>query len=254
MPSRSPLVVGNWKMHKTVRETVAYIESLRELPLPSQPVDAVICPPFTALAAAHNVLRDLGIDVGLGAQNMNWASEGAFTGEISPKMLVELGVRWVVLGHSERRAMFGELDERINEKVRAALEFGLTPIVAVGETDAEHKLGITQDRVHEQIVAAFAGISEQQRAQCVVAYEPIWAIGSGVADSPESADAVMGFIRGSVPGLEDVRILYGGSVKPDNIASFVAKPNIDGGLVGGASLDPHSFVALLAGACKGIAA
>ena len=252
MAARAPLVVGNWKMHKTVHETVTFIEAMRALPLPSEPVDAVICPPFTALAAARDALRDCG--VGLGAQNMSWAVEGAFTGEISPRMLVELGVRWVVLGHSERRAMFGEMDERINEKVRTALEFGITPIVAVGETGAEHELGITRDRVHEQVAAAFAGISEAQRAQCVVAYEPIWAIGSGTPDTPESADAVMGFIRGCTPGLEDVRILYGGSVKPDNLAGYVAKPNIDGGLVGGASLDPTSFVALLDAACKGVAA
>ena len=249
--ARIPLIVGNWKMHKTVEETVAFIDALRVLPRPSG-ADAVICPPFTALAAAHDALRDTG--VGLGAQNMSWAVQGAYTGEISPQMLVDVGVQWVVLGHSERRAMFGEQDERINEKVRAALDFGITPIVAVGETRDEHRLGKTKDRVHEQVVAAFAGIAAEGRAQCVVAYEPIWAIGSGTPDTPESADAVMGFIRGCAPGLEDVRVLYGGSVKPDNIAAFVAQPNIDGGLVGGASLDPGSFVALLDGACKGVAA
>lgn len=249
---RRPLIAGNWKMHKTIAETLAFVETLTERALPLDDVDAIVCPPFTALAAAREALRDTGI--GLGAQNMSWADKGAFTGEISPEMLVELGVSWVVIGHSERRAFFGELDERINEKVRAALRYGITPIVAVGETEAEHAAGLALARVRAQIDAAFAGIAPADVAQCVVAYEPIWAIGTGKADSPPEANALMGEIRACVPGLEDVRILYGGSVKPDNVAAFVAQPNIDGGLVGGASLDPVSFAALLEGARKGAAA
>ncbi len=249
---RKPLVAGNWKMHKTVAETVAFVRELRARALPLDEVDAVICPPFTALAAARDALAGAGVE--LGAQNVCWAEQGPYTGEISGPMLVELGVRWVVIGHSERRALFGELDERVNEKIRAALPHGITPIVAVGETAQEHAAGLAVERVCEQITLAFAGIPAGDVARCVVAYEPIWAIGTGNADSPPEADAIMGRIRAAVAGLEDVRMLYGGSVKPDNVAAFVAQPNIDGGLVGGASLDPASFAALLEGARRGVAA
>ena len=250
MPPRKPLIAGNWKMHKTVAETLAFVHDVCSRTLPLDEVDAVICPPFTALAAAREALA--GSSIGLGAQNMNWAEQGAFTGEISPLMLTELGVGWVVIGHSERRALFGELDFRINEKVRSALAHGITPIVAVGETAEEHRAGTATTRVREQVVSAFAGIPAADVARCVVAYEPIWAIGTGQADTPSEANALMGEIRGAVPGLEHVRLLYGGSVKPENIAAFVAQPNIDGGLVGGASLDPASFLALLEGARKGV--
>jgi triosephosphate isomerase len=250
--ARKPLVAGNWKMHKTVAETTAFVRALRERTLPLGAVDAVLCPPFTALAAARDALAGSGI--GLGAQNVSWATKGAFTGEISPEMLVELGVEWVVIGHSERRAYFGELDERVNEKARIALAHGITPIVAVGETADEHAAGKALDKVRAQVRAAFAGIAPADAARCVVAYEPIWAIGTGNADSPPEADAIMGAIRAAADGLANVRILYGGSVKPDNIAAFVAQPNIDGGLVGGASLDPDSFAALLDGARTGATA
>jgi triosephosphate isomerase len=248
--ARTPLIVGNWKMHKTIAETVDFVHEVRTRRLPLDEVDAVICPPFTALAAARDALA--GSTIGLGAQNLCWAPQGPFTGEISAPMLVELGVTWVIIGHSERRAMFGELDERVNEKVRAALAAGITPIVAVGETAAEHAEGKALARVQEQVRAAFSGIPPADVGRCVVAYEPIWAIGTGNADSPQEANAIMGEIRRAVLGLADVRILYGGSVKPDNVTAFVAQPNIDGGLVGGASLDPASFVALLEGARKGV--
>jgi len=249
--SRKPLIAGNWKMHKTVAETRAYVGELRTLPLPLDTVDAVICPPFTALAAARDELR--GTPVGLGAQNVNWAAQGAFTGEISAPMLAELGVRWVVIGHSERRALFGELDFRVNEKARIALEYGITPIVAVGETESQHAAGIARDAVCTQVTAAFAGIPTADIARCVVAYEPIWAIGTGRADTPEGANAIMGEIRRAVDGLQNVRILYGGSVNPANIASFVAQPEIDGALCGGASLQAASFAGLLDGAVHGAA-
>jgi len=249
---RKPLIAGNWKMHKTIAQTRAFIDELRTYDLPLGAVDAVICPPFTALCAAGELLAGSGI--GLGAQNVGWADEGAFTGEIAPPMLVECGVSWVVIGHSERRHLFGELDYRVNEKARAALAHGITPIVAVGETAQEHAAGGARDKVVAQVRAAFDGITADDVARCVVAYEPIWAIGTGNADSPEEANAIMGEIRAAVPGLAGVRVLYGGSVKPDNVAAFVAQPNIDGGLVGGASLEPRSFVALLEGACKGVAA
>jgi triosephosphate isomerase len=245
---RTPLIVGNWKMHKTIAQTRAFVAEIAAHTL-APGVEAVICPPFTALGAARDALADSAI--GLGAQNMNWADAGAFTGEISPLMLAELAVTWVVLGHSERRALFGELDFRVNEKVRAALRHGITPIVAVGETAEEHARGIARDKVCEQITAAFDGVVPDDVARCVVAYEPIWAIGTGHADTPESANAIMGTIRATVAGLAGVRMLYGGSVNPANVAAFVAQPNIDGGLVGGASLEPASFAALVAETRKG---
>jgi triosephosphate isomerase len=247
--ARRPLIAGNWKMHKTVAQTRAFVDDLRRRSLPLDEVDAVICPPFTALAAARHGLEEIG--VGLGAQNVNWAPEGPFTGEVSAPMLAELGVRWVVIGHSERRALFGELDVRVNEKARIALQYGITPIVAVGETAEQHAGGLARDTVCAQVTAAFAGMPATDVARCVVAYEPIWAIGTGNADTPSGANATMGEIRAAVDGLADVRILYGGSMNAGNVASFVAQPNIDGGLVGGASLDPASFVALLEGARQG---
>jgi triosephosphate isomerase len=245
--ARKPLIVGNWKMHKTIAQTRAFVADVCARDLPLANVDAVICPPFTALSAAHDALG--GSAIGLGAQNMNWADEGAFTGEIAPAMLVECGVTWVVIGHSERRHLFGELDVRVNEKARAALAHGMTPIVAVGETAEEHAAGQARDKVCAQVHAAFDGLPVADVARCVVAYEPIWAIGTGHADSPAAANVIMGEIR-AMPGLDGVRILYGGSMKPDNVAAFLTQPNIDGGLVGGASLDPASFAALLAGACR----
>ena len=246
---RKPLIAGNWKMHKTNAQTRAFIDDIRARALPLDEVDAVLCPPFTALCSARDLLE--GSRIGLGAQNMCWALEGAFTGEISPPMLIECGVRWVVIGHSERRALFGELDERINEKVRAALAHGITPIVAVGETAQQHAAGLARDTVCAQIRAAFDGITAEDAARCVVAYEPIWAIGTGTAESPDEANHIMGEIRTAIAGLEATRILYGGSMKPGNVAAFVAQPNIDGGLVGGASLEPASFAALLEGARQG---
>jgi triosephosphate isomerase len=246
MTVRTPLVVGNWKMHKTIAQTREFIAELRTRALPLDDVDAVICPPFTALAAAAEALS--GSRIGLGAQNMNWADSGPFTGEISPPMLRELGVAWVVLGHSERRALFGELDERVNEKVRSALGAGITPIVAVGETADEHQAGRAHEKVAAQVRAAFAGLGAHDVARCVVAYEPIWAIGTGVAETPVDANATMGALRTYVAGLDGVRVLYGGSVTPATIGALMAQPNIDGALVGGASLDPVSFAALISGA------
>jgi triosephosphate isomerase len=244
--ARRPLIVGNWKMHKTIAEALTFVRELRALAPDTSCVDAVVCPPFTALAAVGDALQASGVE--LGAQTMWDADHGAFTGEIAPAMLVECGARWVILGHSERRQHCAESDAGVNRKVGAALRHGLTPIVAVGESAAEHAAGETRARVVAQTQAAFAGFDAGEIARCVVAYEPIWAIGTGNADTPEGANAVMGEIRAAVPGLAGVRVLYGGSVNPGNVAAFAAQPNIDGGLVGGASLNPRSFVDLLAGA------
>ncbi len=238
---RRPLIAGNWKMNKTVAEARALVRDIRAYDLPRD-VDIVVAPPFTALEAAAEELA--GSHVGLGAQNMNEHAEGAYTGEISPLMLVDLRVRFVILGHSERRAM-GETDEAVNAKVRAALAHGLTPIVAVGETPDEHRAHRTRERVTQQTRAAFAGVSAADVARCIVAYEPIWAIGTGLSDSPENASDVIGEIRASVEGLANARLLYGGSMKPENAAAFMAQPQIDGGLIGGASLTARTFLAVI---------
>jgi triosephosphate isomerase len=238
-----PLVAANWKMHKTSREAIAFVRELLALEPEYTRVDAVICPPFTALAAVHEALGKSPVE--LGAQTMWYADAGAYTGEISPGMLVAAGVRWVILGHSERRKYSCEADKTVNLKIRAALAHGIKPIVAVGDTSAEHEAGLTIERVIAQTRAAFSGISIADVARCVIAYEPIWAIGTGQSDSPKDANAVMGEIRGAVAGLERTRILYGGSAEPGTIGNLVAQPQIDGVLVGGAGLEASSFAALL---------
>jgi triosephosphate isomerase len=241
-PSRRPLIAGNWKMHKTVAETLALLRELREYPMP-EGVDVVVCPPFTALAAAHEALR--GTSIGLGAQTMHEGTHGAYTGEISAIMLRELGVTWVILGHSERRASCNETDAGVERKIRSALSHGLTPIVAVGETEEEHRRGETHAKVVSQTRAAFAGLNAEEVGGCVVAYEPIWAIGTGLVDDPANANAVIGEIRRSVAGLERARILYGGSMKGENAPALMAQPEIDGGLIGGASLTAPAFTAIV---------
>ena len=240
--ARRPLIAGNWKMHKTVAQTRAFIAELLAAALPEE-IDVVIAPPFTALEAAHDALGES--PVFLGAQTMHEGAQGPFTGEISPVMLIELGVTYVILGHSERRLQFGESDASINNKVRSAIAHGITPVVAVGETEAEHAAGVARVRVVSQTVAAFAGVTAADAGRCVVAYEPIWAIGTGLVDSPEGANAVIGEIRACVAGLENARLLYGGSMKGENAAALMAQPNVDGGLVGGASLTVPGFLAIV---------
>ncbi|HEY0798819.1 MAG TPA: triose-phosphate isomerase [Candidatus Baltobacteraceae bacterium] len=240
---RRPMIAGNWKMHKTIAEGLAYVRELRSFVLPND-VDAVICPPFTALAAVSKELRALG--VALGAQTMSEADHGPQTGEISPVMLREIGVSYVVLGHSERRQYFGETDAMVAVKARSALTHGLTPIIAVGDTAQEHAAGLAPTRVIEQTQAAIAGIPREAIGACIFAYEPIWAIGTGLSEDPDQADALMGQLRASVPELRDARLLYGGSMNTKNAASIMAQPNIDGGLIGGASLSPANFAELLA--------
>jgi len=237
-------------MHKTVAESTAFVRAVLALDPDLETVDAVLFPPFTSLFATGDALT--GSRLGLGGQTMCDAESGAFTGEISPLMLLDCGARWVILGHSERRACNGETDAAVNRKVHIALRLGITPIVAVGESAADHAAGRTHDHVVAQTTAAFDGITPADVARCVVAYEPIWAIGTGLSDTPPAANVVMEQIRGCVAGLEQTRILYGGSVKPDNIGAFVAQPHIDGALVGGASLDPRSFCDLIANARAGV--
>jgi len=236
-------------MHKTVAESVAYIDALRSEQLPTG-IDVAIAPPFTALATVaftqlqRQMQQAKGSDVALAAQNMYWENSGAFTGEISPRMLTEFNVRYVILGHSERRQYFGETDADVNRKVQSALASGLTPIVCVGESLAERDAGKAYERVRAQTQAAFDGVTVNEKA-CIVAYEPIWAIGTGRNCDGDEADVTMRVIRESVPGLQNARILYGGSVKTDNIAAYMQKENINGGLVGGASLDAHGFAELV---------
>jgi triosephosphate isomerase len=233
-------------MHKTIAESTAFVRELLALAPDFDAVDAVIFPPFTALSAVGEALT--GSRLGMGAQTMCDAEGGAFTGEISPLMLLDCGARWVILGHSEQRANCGETDAGVNRKVHTALRLGITPIVAVGESAADHAARRTHAHVVMQTTAAFDGVTPADVARCIVAYEPIWAIGTGLSDSPPAASDVMAQIRGSVAGLELARILYGGSVKPENVGAFVAQPHIDGALVGGASLGPQSFADLMANA------
>ncbi len=232
-------------MHKTIAEARAFAEGLRSEQLPDD-VDVAIAPPFTALEAVSQVLS--GSHVALAAQTVNESTHGAYTGEVSPPMLLELGVRYVILGHSERRQFYNETDDGVGRKVRAVLHHGMIPIVAVGETADQHTRGETLDHVIFQVTAAFAGLGAADVARCVVAYEPIWAIGTGLSDSPQSANGVLGEIRRAVDGLEGVPLLYGGSMKPDNAAALLEQPNIDGGLVGSASLSVDTLMRIVAAA------
>lgn len=242
---RRPLVAGNWKMHKTVAEARSFARDLRAEPLP-EGIDVAVAPPFTALDAVADALRGAGIR--LAAQTMNEHGYGPFTGEISPLMLAELGVSFVILGHSERRQYYGETDAGINRKVKAALSHGIAPIVAVGESNDEYRAGLTRATVTRQARHAFEDVAAADVARCVLAYEPIWAIGTGLSDDPPNANDVMGEIRAAVDGLDAARLLYGGSMKPENAAAFMAQPHIDGGLIGGASLSVAAFTAIIAAA------
>jgi triosephosphate isomerase len=243
--ARTPLVAGNWKMNTTVPEAVALVDAmLNELPFIAG-VEKVLCPPFISLDAVRS--RVLGTGILVGAQNAYWEPKGAFTGEVSVTMLQGLA-DYVIFGHSERRQYFNESDEDVNRKVTAGLEAGLGVIMCVGESLAENEMGHTESFVEAQVRRGLAGIGSLQRV--VIAYEPIWAIGTGRAATPEVAKEVIGYIRSVVKDMagdqaDGLRILYGGSVTPENFASFLAEPDIDGGLVGGASLRADSFLALV---------
>jgi triosephosphate isomerase len=251
--NRSRLVVANWKMHKTAAQSAAFFDTF--LPkadeLPAN-IEIVVAPPFTSIPASSQRLK--GTRVRLGAQTMHWELQGPFTGEVSAPMLREFGVSHVILGHSERRAYFNETDATVNLKVHTALEQGLIPIVAVGETSEERHAGTTDERVVSQTRAAFQGVASHALTRVVIAYEPIWAIGTGENCKPAEADRVMAIIRSSLQDLDETPVLYGGSMNAENVASYAAQPNIDGGLVGGASLDPEGFTELIRnahGLCAG---
>lgn len=246
---RKPIIAGNWKMHKTAGEAVSLVQELKALTHTATEVEIVICPPFTALAATAGAVA--GTNIGLGAQNMHWEDKGAFTGEIAPGMLKDIGCTHVIIGHSERRQYFAETDQTVNHKVKAAFKAGLAPIMCVGETLAEREANETEKVVGIQVKGGMDGLTSEQAASLVIAYEPVWAIGTGRTASAEDANAVCAFIRSTVAGMfgqaaaDSVRIQYGGSVKPDNVTELMAKPDIDGALVGGASLEAASFSKLV---------
>ncbi len=253
MRLRRPLIAGNWKMHRTEREAAALVTALLEQ-LPTHPVaEVVVLPPFTALAAVRQALA-AERRLALGAQNCHWAREGAFTGEISPWMLLDAGCSYVLLGHSERRHLFGETDAMVNQRARGALDAGLKPIVCIGETLAERDSGHTLAVVAGQLSASLANVSVEEMARVTVAYEPVWAIGTGRNATPEQAQAVHAQVRADLGRLfgdtvaRDTRIQYGGSVKPSNAAELLGQPDEDGARVGGASLEVASFVAICAAA------
>jgi len=246
MPERTPYIAANWKMNKTVAEAAEFIDAL--LPrIAATQADVVVCAPFTAL---HEVVqRRYGTAVRVAAQNMHEAESGAFTGEVSAPMLVELDVEAVVLGHSERRQFFGETDEALARKVPVALAHELEPILCVGESEAARDAGETEEVLERQLQADLGGVESGDIARVVIAYEPIWAIGTGRTATPEQAQEACAFIRDVLrmrgAAADEARILYGGSMKPANAAELLALPDVDGGLVGGASLDPEDFAAIV---------
>jgi len=249
--SRKPIIAGNWKMFKTVGEAQSFFSEVKGK-AEVDGVESVICAPFTALPALVEAAK--GTSIAIGAQNLHFEDNGAFTGEISGVMLADLGVKYVIIGHSERRAYFAETDEIVNKKTHAAFKHGLTPIVCVGEKLEEREADQTKEVCKVQTEAAFQGLSAEQAAQVVIAYEPIWAIGTGKSSTAADAEDVIAYIRGIVAGLYGeatayaVRIQYGGSVKPNNVTEYLGQANIDGALVGGASLEPASYIALVEGA------
>ncbi len=241
---RRPLIAGNWKMHKTIAESVALARAVIDGTRIGPRTDVVLAPVFTALAAVSKALD--GSQIGLSAQDMYWEAQGAFTGEISASMLIDAGCQFVIIGHSERRQFFAETDATVAKKTKAALAAGLTAIVCVGETLSEREAGVTFDVIGRQLDAAMAVVEEAKLANFVIAYEPVWAIGTGKTAKSSDAQLAHAFLRDRVrnrigDGADLVRILYGGSVKADNAAELLAQPDIDGALVGGASLDADAF-------------
>ena len=249
---RTPIVAGNWKMNKTVEEARLLVFDMSRKLGSIEGVEKVLCPPFPALLAISALLK--GTDIGLGAQNMHWEEKGAFTGEVAPNMVAEF-CKYIIIGHSERRAYFGETDETVNKKVHAALAHDLTPIICVGESLEENESGRTGEVVRRQISQGLAGVDPAKAADLVIAYEPIWAIGTGKASSGENANAVLSdHIRPALADLfgaetaQAIRVQYGGSVNASNADEFFSQPEIDGALVGGASLKEDEFVAIVGAA------
>ena len=253
MAERTPIIAANWKMHKTHLEAIQTVQKLSYLldRKDADRVEVVICPPFTALRSVQTLIDSDRLSYRLGAQNVHMEDEGAFTGEVSGSMLAALDVSYVIVGHSERRQLFGEDDETVNEKVKAVFRHGMVPIVCVGETLEERESGGTETKVAEQIRRAFDDVDAPAAARAVVAYEPIWAIGTGRNAEPTDAGQVVEVIRATLSDRvsaevgDAVRVQYGGSVKPGNIREFMAHPEIDGALVGGASLDPEGFALIV---------
>jgi triosephosphate isomerase (TIM) len=246
---RKPVMAGNWKMYKTAGETVSFLQKLAPMVAGSTQSEIVICPSFVNLNAAVEAARSSPIEIG--AQDVFWLKEGAYTGEVSAPMLTAVGCKWVIIGHSERRQYFGETDETVFKKTAAALEAGLKPILCVGERLEEREAEATESVLGSQCHGGIAGLTPEQFAQVVIAYEPVWAIGTGKTATPEIAAAAHRYIRGQLSSCfgaeagEACRILYGGSVKPDNVKALMAQPDIDGALVGGASLDAVSFASIV---------
>ena len=242
---RRPVIAGNWKMHKTQAETRAFFKAFKPLVAASSHCDIIVAPPFTAIGAAVNAAK--GTVISIAGQNAFWKPQGAFTGEVSMLMLAEAGCRAVIIGHSERREYFGETDATVNSKLKAALEAGLQPIVCVGENKGERETGCTEEVIERQFENGTATLTASDFSRILIAYEPVWAIGTGLTATPELAAAVHAFLRRlarrrfTAEAASEARILYGGSVKPDNIRSLMAHDEIDGALVGGASLDARSF-------------
>jgi triosephosphate isomerase (TIM) len=251
---RKVIIAGNWKLNKTSREALTLVEELKREVANAEGIDVVVCPPFTALDTVSDAVMDT--NIALGAQNLYWQDSGAFTGEISAPMLKDLGAKYVIVGHSERRQFFGETNETVNKRIRAALAHGLTPIVCVGENLAERESNKTFDVIKNHTEGSLAGLTAEEVMKLVIAYEPVWAIGTGKTASPEQAQEVHAYIRELLSKMfnadvaSSVRIQYGGSVTPENISSLITKPDIDGALVGGASLKAPSFAAIVKSAKK----
>ena len=244
---RKPIIAGNWKMHKTIAEALEFVNEVKDR-VNNYKVEAVICAPFTLLKDLKQATK--GTNIKIGAQNMHFEEKGAFTGEISPLMLKELDMDYVVIGHSERRQYFNETDETVNKKVLKALEVGIDPILCVGETLEEREAGNTKDVCKVQVEKALENVSKEDLAKVVIAYEPVWAIGTGKTATSEDANDVIAYIREVVANLygelaNEVRIQYGGSVKPSNVAEIMNQSDIDGALVGGASLEANDYVELV---------
>ncbi|MYK17092.1 triose-phosphate isomerase [Candidatus Poribacteria bacterium] len=246
---RTPIIAGNWKLNNTVSEAVSLTTALKPLVAGCTDVEIIVAPPFTALASVSSTISDSNIR--LAAQDFYWEDSGAYTGEISAPMLKDVGCDYVIIGHSERRQYFGETNESVNQKVKAALAHGLKPIICVGEQLEERESGQTEAVIESHITGGIAGLSATDLLSCVIAYEPVWAIGTGKTATPDQAQEVHAFIRGlltaahSAEVASQIRIQYGGSVKPENASELMAQPDVDGALVGGASLEAESFAQIV---------